>query len=384
MDEPFGALDALTREKMNAELQRIWLASRKTVVLITHSIDEAVFLGDRVVVMSARPGRIVREIAVNLPRPRIAAETFGHPEHVRIAREIRVLLESAADVAMTDIPHEPSALDLVAASAANAQSRRRRARLTNTAIGIAGFLALLAGLEALGRCAPGAALHPAGAGSVFVALWSGIAVSPASPLGYYLPLWSTLSNALLGFLIGGSLGLVVGSLMAEFRPVETALMPYAFALQSLPKVAIAPLIVIWCGFGDGSKVAMAALLAFFPMLVNSFAGMRSADIERIELMKALSASRLETYRLVKLPSAAPYIFAGLDMGIVYALLGTIVAEFLGAQEGMGVVITKAQAVTDVAGVFAVLTILGVTGIALHLIVRRTQRSLIHWVDRGQH
>jgi NitT/TauT family transport system ATP-binding protein len=93
MDEPFGALDALTREKMNAELQRIWLASRKTVVLITHSIDEAVFLGDRVIVMSARPGRIIRELPVNLPRPRIAAETFGHPEHVRIAREIRGLLE---------------------------------------------------------------------------------------------------------------------------------------------------------------------------------------------------------------------------------------------------------------------------------------------------
>jgi NitT/TauT family transport system permease protein len=125
------------------------------------------------------------------------------------------------------------------------------------------------------------------------------------------------------------------------------------------------------------------LLAFFPMLVNTFAGMRSADIERIELMKVLSASRLETYRLVKLPSAAPYIFAGLDMGIVYALLGTIVAEFLGAQEGMGVAITKAQAVTDVAGVFAVLVILGVTGIALHLAVRAIQRKLIHW-NRGQH
>jgi len=93
MDEPFGALDALTREKMNAELQRIWLASRKTVMLITHSIDEAVFLGDRVIVMSPRPGRIVRELKVNLPRPRVAAETFGHPEHVRLAREIRGLLE---------------------------------------------------------------------------------------------------------------------------------------------------------------------------------------------------------------------------------------------------------------------------------------------------
>ena len=119
-------------------------------------------------------------------------------------------------------------------------------------------------------------------------------MSPASPLGWYLPLWSTMSNALLGFVIGASFGLLFGSLMAEFRAVETALMPYAFALQSLPKVAIAPLIVIWCGFGDGSKVAMAALLAFFPMLVNCFAGMRAAEVERLELMKSLSASRLET------------------------------------------------------------------------------------------
>ena len=284
---------------------------------------------------------------------------------------------------MTDILREPTPSDLIAASASHAQARRRRERLRNIGIGIAGLLTLLLvwKLSVMVLKVPPYIL-PAPE-RVFIALWSGIAVSPASPLGFYLPLWSTLSNALLGFLIGASLGVLFGSMMAEFRPVETALMPYAFALQSLPKVAIAPLIVIWCGFGDGSKVAMAALLAFFPMLVNTFAGMRSADLERIELMKVLSASRLETYRLVKLPSAAPYIFAGLDMGIVYALLGTIVAEFLGAQEGMGVAITKAQAVTDVAGVFAVLVILGVTGIALHLAVRAIQRKLIHW-NRGQH
>ena len=93
MDEPFGALDALTRERMNAELQRIWMASKKTVVLITHSIDEAIFLGDRVVVMSPRPGRIVRDLVVDVPRPRVAADTFGSPSHVALAREIRMLLE---------------------------------------------------------------------------------------------------------------------------------------------------------------------------------------------------------------------------------------------------------------------------------------------------
>jgi NitT/TauT family transport system permease protein len=285
---------------------------------------------------------------------------------------------------MTEIRHEPTAFDLLAASAAAAETRRRRGRLRNIGIGLAGFLALLLlwKLAVMWLNVPPYILPTPE--RVFLALWSGIAVSPTSALGFYLPLWSTVSNAMLGFIIGAALGLVLGSLMAEFRPVETALMPYAFGLQSLPKVAIAPLIVIWCGFGDGSKVVMAALLAFFPMLVNSFAGIRATEVERIELMRALSASRFETYRLVKLPSAAPYVFAGLDMGIVYALLGTIVAEFLGAQEGMGVVITKAQAVTDVAGVFAALVLLGVTGILLHLLIRRIERAVIHWTDRGKH
>lgn len=219
--------------------------------------------------------------------------------------------------------------------------------------------------------------------AVLNALWSGLAIDPASPKGYYLPLWSTLANAATGFAIGSGLGLVLGSLMAESRTVEKLLMPYAFALQSLPKVAIAPLVVIWFGFGDGSKVAIAALLSFFPVLINSFTGLRSIEPERLDLMRSLSATRFETYRIVKLPNAAPFIFAGLDMAVVYALLGAIVAEFLGAQQGMGVVITQAQAVSDVAGVFAALVILGVLGIALHSSVRRLEHRIVHWAHRGK-
>ena len=285
---------------------------------------------------------------------------------------------------MTDIHGQSASLKLIALSKEAAEKRRRRDRARNIGLGIVGFLALLLIWKlgvTVGKVPSYIVPSPE---QVWVALWSGIGVSPASPLGFYLPLWSTISNALLGFAIGAALGLGLGSLMAEFRPVETALMPYAFAFQSLPKIAVAPLVVIWCGFGDGSKVTVAALLAFFPMLINSFAGIRAAELERIELMRVLSASRFEAYYLVKLPSAAPYIFAGLDMGIVYALLGTIVAEFLGAQQGMGVVITKAQAVTDVAGVFAALIVLGAMGVVLHLIVRFIEKSVVHWADRGKH
>lgn len=220
-------------------------------------------------------------------------------------------------------------------------------------------------------------------GDVLRALWAGIAVPITDKTGFYLPLWATLSNSALGFLLGTALGLLLGSLMAEFRPIEVAIMPYVFALQSLPKVAIAPLIVIWFGFGNGSKVVVAALLTFFPMLVNSFTGIRATEPERIDLMRTLSASRLETYLLVKLPSAAPYIFAGLDMGAVYALLGTIVAEFLGAQAGMGVTITQLQSVSDVAGVFSCLIVLGVTGILIHLGMRSLERRVVHWTERSR-
>jgi NitT/TauT family transport system permease protein len=218
---------------------------------------------------------------------------------------------------------------------------------------------------------------------VWAALKSGLLVPLDSPTGFYIPIASTLANAAMGFVIGSILGLLIGSLMAEFRSVETVLMPYAFALQTLPKVAIAPLIVIWFGFGDGSKIAMAGLLAFFPLMVNSFTGIRNTEPERIDLMRSLSASRLEIYARVKLPSAGPFIFAGLDMAAVYALLGTIVAEFLGAQRGIGVTIVQAQAVTDVAGVFAALIILGALGILLHLIIRAIKRRVVHWDERGR-
>jgi len=286
-------------------------------------------------------------------------------------------------MSQAEITNAPSIGQAVSKPKGAARGKKEARGINGTAVSLVGLVILFAGWSLAVRYLDVPSYILPSPAAVWNALWSGIAVNPASPLGYYLPLWGTLKNAAIGLVIGSGLGLTLGSLMAESRLIEKLVMPYAFALQSLPKVAIAPLVVIWFGFGDGSKIAISALLAFFPMLINSFTGLRAVEPERIDLMRSLSASRFETYRIVKLPNAAPYIFAGLDMAVVYALLGTIVAEFLGAQQGMGVVITQAQAVTDVAGVFAALVILGAMGILLHGIVRGVERRVVHWGDRGR-
>jgi NitT/TauT family transport system permease protein len=268
---------------------------------------------------------------------------------------------------------EPDDAERSGATPAEARPKRPKVAVNGSVIAGIGLLALFAlWIFAVRVLKVPSYILPAPE-AVLNALWSGLAINPTDPQGYYVPLWSTLSNAAIGFSIGTGLGLVLGSLMEESRTVEKLLMPYAFALQSLPKVAIAPLVVIWFGFGAGSKIAIAALLAFFPVLINSFTGLRSIEPERLDLMRSLSATRFETYRIAKLPNAAPFIFAGLDMAVVYALLGAIV----------GVVITQAQAVSDVAGVFAALVILGALGIALHTSVRRLEHRVVHWAHRGK-
>jgi NitT/TauT family transport system permease protein len=214
--------------------------------------------------------------------------------------------------------------------------------------------------------------------SVWAALVDGLTRSPAERASFWFHLIDTLRATVSGFLIGATLGILFAACMAEYWLVEVAALPYVVGLQSLPKVAIAPLLVIWLGYGSGSKVAMAAVLTLFPVLINAMAGFRSTPRDRLELMSALNASRLQVFRYIRFPGALPMIFAGLNIGIVYAMLGTIVSEFTGAQRGMGVIMTQMQSVSDTAGVFAALVVLGCTGYILISIMRLAQRWAVFW------
>jgi NitT/TauT family transport system permease protein len=209
-------------------------------------------------------------------------------------------------------------------------------------------------------------------------LFFGLARGLDDRAGYWFHLRHTLSGALSGYLFGCTAGALLGILIAEFRLLERILLPYAVALQSLPKVAIAPLILIWFGFGPTSKSVIASLLTFFPLLINTYVGLSLVDRDYLLLMRSLKASRLQVLTKVKLKAALPMIFAGLEMSTVYAILGAIVAEFVGSEAGIGVMILQAQTTSDSAAVFAALVVLGVVGFVLHGLVNAIGKRLVFW------
>ena len=199
--------------------------------------------------------------------------------------------------------------------------------------------------------------------------------------GLYVANFSvTLSEALLGFLIAAVAGIVTGAVIAQFRVLEQTFYPYLVALQTLPKIAIAPLIIVWFGFGISSKIIVAATVAFFPVLVNVIVGLKTIDPAKLDLMRSLRASRWQTFRLVTFPNALPFVFAGLDIAVVFSVLGAIVGEFVGAQKGLGNLILQFNFSLDIAGVFAVLILLSVMGVALHLAMQAVQKRLIFWAE----
>jgi len=192
--------------------------------------------------------------------------------------------------------------------------------------------------------------------------------------------WVTVYEALFGFVIAALAGIFLGAVIAQFRLVERTIYPYLVALQTLPKIAVAPLIIVWFGFGLSSKVIIAATVAFFPVLVNVIVGLKTVDQAKLDLMRSLSATPWQTFRLVTFPNALPFVFAGLDIAIVFSVLGAIVGEFVGAQQGLGNLILQFNVSLDIAGVFAVLALLSVLGVTLHLIMQAIQKRIIFWAE----
>ena len=193
---------------------------------------------------------------------------------------------------------------------------------------------------------------------------------------------ATVEAMVIGFMVGSLSGILLGVIVAEDRKLERLIYPYLVALQSVPKVALAPLFVMWFGYGLASKVVMVGSICFFPLLVNTITGLHSADADRLDMVRTMTATRWQLFYHVKLPSAASAIFAGLQVAVVLSLFGTLISEFVGSDKGLGNLITASQSTLDTAGMFVVLIILGAIGVVATAIIRFAHRQVVFWEGRS--
>jgi NitT/TauT family transport system permease protein len=211
------------------------------------------------------------------------------------------------------------------------------------------------------------------------AIWLALLATVAKH-GFWQHVGVTLAETLGGFALGSSTGFVIGALVAQFRLLERTLYLYIIAFQAIPKVAVAPILLIWFGYGMASKIVITATIAFFPLLANTITGLRAAPADQMEMLRGFTATPAEVFRMVRIPQALPYIMVGLDVAMVLSVTGAIVGEFVGSQQGIGYLILQRTSDLNMAAVFALLLVLALIGIGLHLIIRGLQRRIVFWMD----
>jgi NitT/TauT family transport system permease protein len=196
--------------------------------------------------------------------------------------------------------------------------------------------------------------------------------------------WPTFLESVLGFAIAVVIGIPVAVCVANSRVLNLTLYPILIATQSIPKVAVAPIILVWFGLGLQSKLVIAFLVAFFPIVVDTATGMRATPAGLLELARSLRASSLQIFLKVQFPAALPFIFAGAKVAVTLAVIGAVIGEFVGSLNGLGNLLLTANSQLDSPLAWAALVWLSVLGILLFGAVVVVERIVMPWSDGGHH
>jgi len=368
LDEPFGALDSITRERLNILLLDIWKKTGKTIIFVTHSISEAVLLSTKIVVLSKSPGAVHEVLEIDSREKGNEKNIFSSDYISKTVIEVRKRVRSVwakelgADIRDVLVPAERKGFF--------GQLLKHYEYLL-IPVGILLFLLLwglvsrVTGLPDFILPLPGSVIERFG-----TAFKEGLLLSNAGITSF---------ESLAGFFFGAGAAFLIGYALAKFGTLERLMSPYIVALQAIPIVALAPLLIIWFGFGIRTKVLIAALVAFFPVLISTIVGIRSADSEIMELLTSLDAGPLKTFFKLELPSALPVLFGGLKVGVTFSVIGAVVGEFLGSSVGLGALLNMSRASFDTALVFVSIILLGSIGIVFYLLV-----SLAEYLILGRH
>ena len=249
--------------------------------------------------------------------------------------------------------------------------RAGRGRLLMARLGlIAAFLAVWEGVVRLRMVDPFFTSRPS---AIFASFAEGVA---SGDLVRHTAVTSL--EMLLGWALGGALGIASGFLLAKFEFLNQVLDPIMYALNGLPRVALAPLFIIWFGIGFGSKIAIGVSIVYFICVFATYGGIRSVDQSLVDAVRVLGGSEIQVSRKVVLPSCLPWIFSGLKVSVGMALIGAIVGEFIGARSGVGYYIAYSAGLFDTAGVFAGIFVLMLMAAVLNELIKVAERRLLRW------
>ncbi len=190
--------------------------------------------------------------------------------------------------------------------------------------------------------------------------------------------WVTMYEAVAGFLLGVAIGVPCALLIVWSEPMGRALMPLLIFSQTIPKVAIAPLFLLWFGFGILPKIIVAFLICFFPIVISMATGLQSVEREMLELVRSMSATNFQVFLKARIPTSLPYLFSGLKVSITLSVIGAIVGEFVGSNEGLGYLVLVANGNVDTALLFAIIIVLSWIGFVLYGIIPILERLFIPW------
>jgi ABC-type nitrate/sulfonate/bicarbonate transport system ATPase subunit/ABC-type nitrate/sulfonate/bicarbonate transport system permease component len=380
MDEPFAAVDMQTREVLQEELLRIWNTTQTTVLFVTHSVEEAVYLGDRVIVMAAKPGRIRADVTIDLPRPRYASNVKSSPRFGELCAMLRELLVdertaggTGADARGSLAVPLPSAEPARKSSVPGATQLKRKFRLTDHPNAVRGVsLALTFGLwEWYGR----------GVDPIFFSYPTAIAAAfPAMIKSGELQkaLFSTLEGLAAGFSLSILIGVAIGLLMGRYRLFDYLVDLQISALYSTPNVALIPLLILWFGLGMTSKIFIVFLAAVFPIIVNTYGGVRNVSRSLVEIAQAEGARERQIFGKIIVPASLPFIMAGIRLAVGRAVVGMVVAEMFTAMSGMGGAIVYYGNAFATDKLFVVIILLALLGVGLTGAVKFLEVKLAPW------
>ena len=362
LDEPFSSLDIITREKLNILFRSIHRSTRGSVVMVTHSVEEACYLSDKIYVLSSLPAQIinVRELGKNGDTPP-DQYLLSVPER-DAARDIRkeakvlwtALQEPPRDAGENGsgetAPHHGTRRGLLAAV-----QRHWGSALIPVELVALYFLIILLKTK---LAVPDYILpHPAGILSrFFITLWQGTILAD---------LGATVYESLAGFFIAFALTLVLGYWIAKSRILSRLLMPYLIAFNTIPTIALAPFLVLWFGFGYTPRIVTSVIVIFFPMLITNISATRAAEKSMSQLIAFFQPPRLRRFAYFELPAALPMIASGVKVSITLSVIGAVVGEFVSGSKGLGSLVNVAKGNFDTELMFVGLLWLVILGLVYY-------------------